>query len=922
MNNTINRYLAILCSPLASLDFFLEDYFEKIIQKKQGKSGIDKKLEQEVKETIIQYIQKRFQIYSYDEIYMYLEKCYLYSLRTLEYKNSFQLYLKCLQNIMKAMISQRDGKIVFKYWKSTQDKEFLGGFGDANKIFLFHSMNMHIPLDFIVMYYMVQNPENNIKSLDNYYGQIEIADQQLDIVLKSGVAENHLHKGVSVSFFEIWEAFMLPISVQHSREYEALNVGLGDGNRKDGEILFFLFVAAIVRVWIALEVRSDMQDRKKVAIWAISEEESEQHKNMEQLRRLISAFERGKPLEEWYREAWGSLDEKTAKHEMVTYCQELWETILLILPQQQEGTTIMQGIFEVSHDIHTSDENIFLFHAMKYIKEKEEYSTASGRESKVIRCMLQYLRIKNYIFGCVVQKKTIRGLDYFQKEYYSKDSKMNRFFGTVSRNPHNRKGQVVYWEQAMRKQFQNRDLKKIEFRASIDERDSQFRKNIKAFLEAYRNIIREDYCREEDGRIKVYRPFPRVGLIFHLLKQKDDTVPEKCFLDGLEDSEKKQFGILTEKYDEQIIRMRKIREEIPGLDRYIVGIDAASLENSTPVWVFANAYENARDSQIERVGYEQTGSQSLRFTFHAGEDFRHLLSGLRRIDEAITFLKFHAGDRIGHGIALGIMPERWKQYNPFVVLPRIEALENYVWAYYVLSDDSVDFPATLMAYIERRVYELAKEIYGKSQGISMQILVEGYLELFRKREKEEFEECAKAKDIGFCEAIRNGNCDEIIWNGEKIALARHCKKFLLEMERPIHYEVTSQDIQIIETVQLSLRRKLGSKGIVVEVNPSSNVAIGEVDKLTESQIYQLNYPGGENNVMVCINSDDPTVFHTNVSNELSYIYYGMLQNTISREVALEWIDKVRECGIKSSFIQIRETDQQMYEMLEKLLEYL
>jgi len=45
------------------------------------------------------------------------------------------------------------------------------------------------------------------------------------------------------------------------------------------------------------------------------------------------------------------------------------------------------------------------------------------------------------------------------------------------------------------------------------------------------------------------------------------------------------------------------------------------------------------------------------------------------------------------------------------------------------------------------------------------------------------------------------------------------------------------------------------------------------------------------------------IFNTNVSNELVYIYYGMLKQGIGREAALEWIEKLRKSGIETSFIR-------------------
>lgn len=919
MNDTMNRYLSILCYPFASMDFFLQDYFEEMIR---AEGDAERKyLEEKLKQDLIKSIQRISYVYSYDEIYMYLEKFYLYPFRTNRYSQAYRLYGNCFHSMMRSMISQRDGKIVFKYWESKRDKEFLGGFGDVNKIFLFHSMNMHIPLDFMIMLYMVQNPENDIWCLNHYYGQIEAADQQLAAVLKAGVAENHLHKGVSVSFLEIWEALMMPMSSIGVKGLEGLELKLSDGNVSEGEGLFFLLAAALVRVFIALQLKRYDWDRmcfREESIIEISTNVPEGD-----LEAVIRNFERGKNLKELYRSRWGAAEEQRAKHEVLAFYQKQWDILLSQLPKQPEGRTLMQEIFQVPSQVHTSDEHIFLFYGMKFLKEQQEKEQTGERQQRLIRYLLQYLRIKHYVFGCTVQKKTVRGLDYFQKEFYQKDSKMNRFYGSMAGGAGNGNSLTAYWELAMRKQFQNRDLKKIEFRASIDKTDGQFRKSVRAFLEAYRNVLREDYCRKrEDGSYEVIRPCPRVGLIYHLIKRKDEQIPEKCFLDGQEQKEKLQFGLLEETYAQEIMRMRKLRDEIKGLDRYIVGLDAASLENATPTWVFTGAYESARDSSLERIGYDGSQRQSLRFTFHAGEDFRHILSGLRRMDEAVTFLKFHAGDRIGHGTALGISPEKWGRYSPFVVMPRMEALENYIWAYYVLSQDLIHVPSTLLAYMERRIQELAQSIYGNSQSIPLQVLAEGYLNMFHRPVSLQSAPCRSAAKSGFCEAVRAGTCGEIIWNSDKLVFARHCRKFLLKMEEPIDYEVTQQDLQITKALQKALRQKLSRKGIVVEINPSSNLAIGEVDKITENQIYQLNVPDGEENVMVCINSDDPTVFHTNVSNEMAYIYYGMLYRAISREKALEWIDRVRECGLCSSFIQAEDTDQQALEMLEKIIESL
>ena len=145
-------------------------------------------------------------------------------------------------------------------------------------------------------------------------------------------------------------------------------------------------------------------------------------------------------------------------------------------------------------------------------------------------------------------------------------------------------------------------------------------------------------------------------------------------------------------------------------------------------------------------------------------------------------------------------------------------------------------------------------------------------------------------------------------------------------------EIKNYDIKMIEQIQKIVCRKVSTQAIVVETNPSSNVAIGEVESIFEHYIYNLNNrglnedSGIENSIIISINSDDPSVFNTNISNEFSYIFYSLQEKGYSREDILSWIDKIRQYGMDSSFIEnrytniseIRDLIKEVDEIIEKL----
>lgn len=104
---------------------------------------------------------------------------------------------------------------------------------------------------------------------------------------------------------------------------------------------------------------------------------------------------------------------------------------------------------------------------------------------------------------------------------------------------------------------------------------------------------------------------------------------------------KKQKGIRKDIKKDKSIIVRDMH--------YLSGIDTAGKDTAAEPEAFAESYHELREKGIRH------------FTYHAGEDFFHILDGLRIIYEAVTKLGLQPGDRIGHASAAGVSPQLWAQ---------------------------------------------------------------------------------------------------------------------------------------------------------------------------------------------------------------------------------------------------------------------
>jgi hypothetical protein len=105
--------------------------------------------------------------------------------------------------------------------------------------------------------------------------------------------------------------------------------------------------------------------------------------------------------------------------------------------------------------------------------------------------------------------------------------------------------------------------------------------------------------------------------------------------------------------------------------------------------------------------------------------------------------------------------------------------------------------------------------------------------------------------------------------------------------------------------QRQVRLDIGRLGIAIEVNPSSNLLIGHLGSLEDHPLWRLRPPrGGDKNsppVRICIGSDDPITFATNLANEYQLVFDAMTESGLSADECDAWIDNVRQTSLDSRF---------------------
>lgn len=855
---------------------------------------------------IYRILNSRASISNYDEINLLINK-YHKKTQYDEYKNNIYLYYyNLISKLAKSFISHRDGKIILKHWESSNE-EFLESYNGLNKIAMWNTLSREINIDLLVFQYMIDNGMDDHNYLQYYHSLVHIEDMQLERLLSKGVAETHMHIGAGINFEIKWHDLMN--TETKKEDFKILDISIGEGI-ENKDLKTYRYIAIIYRVILSKFILY----RKNYTLHSFIEEYEIEGINLSDiLYELLNENYYSQNIKELcinIKNIFNAHNNKTNINESDSYSSKM------------NKSDFLSSIIDINYDKKTTLENIFLFESLKYIKINGESDILFSQ------ILYKYILIKNIFFRASTQNNSIKGLDRFSKSFKRSTNLLD-------------KKDLMYL--SLHSQIKNRNLCKLEVRSSFpngkNEREikSNMKKYLKEFFNVYKYLIKE---LEDEG----LKNIPHIGVIYHFKKYRDTH--EKCWINHSIYSDETQLYYEKNRveYRHQLNALIDLRENIPYLSNYIIGIDAASIENNTDPWVFAPIFQSARDSK-SRIGNVDLNPNSkintMRFTFHVGEEFRHILSGLRKIDEVIEHLRLKSGDRIGHAIALGIDIEKWIKNNSIIVIPRIEHLENLLWVWHMLTNKRTNYHGDIN-YIERAIMNIAKEIYNDISGLDVYKLYDSYKGKFKnvnidtryanniiefednQKDLNEFCECENFHHNNvFCLNIKRIHREN--WNTEKISYSLHCINYLEKMNEPIEVCVKKEDLELLEFLQGEVRKKISKSGIVIETNPTSNRSIGELDNIFEHYISNLNSIDkfSEDNIMVSINTDDPCVFNTNINNEYAYIFYSLLNKGYDRNTCLEWIDKVRETAIENSFIGNRNVDISIIKKeLEDILKYL
>ncbi len=579
-------------------------------------------------------------------------------------------------------------------------------------------------------------------------------------------------------------------------------------------------------------------------------------------------------------------------------------------------------------------ERVFLFHIFKLFHQEVE-------DTILAAALHAYLLIQNLIWRALIQSRdTAKGFDRF-----------DRYHGLFLRQPekdrHFSRAREIYFHRLIQAQ-RTGGVRWIELRTTPFDGVQQEACRLEQTL---RRILEKDVADRERELKQVLSEFQdgglptawfavpgqqeyrlnrileeirantlQAGLIFHFIKQADPLKAREQ--DDIIPCRHSQLRCLVWKQAIDIRRVHRSRR----YGQYIVGLDAANSELKARPEVFAPAIrwlrevpclpaDAAYESLIRRFDPNEPNRYGL--TFHVGEDFRHLLSGLRAVDEALQFLNIGPGDRIGHGLALGLDYKTWcERVGGEIAMPRGEHLDDLVWLRERLSKEPGRFGRLLFA-IDDKIRHLAWELYSSL----IKALEYSQLDWQRHADWEllqlalvDWQHQYAAWAYRYRDPLHYGNLEELFatepasdnssYQSVAELLWRHYHFNPIVRTRyevPMRVLLADPDLErwheAITWVQDELLHEIRDKRIAIEINPTSNLCIAPLRDTKEHPVFRWHPPEETDAAIrpyILVGSDDPGVFGTELAFEYAALSRAAEERGATPREIEHWLRELRD----------------------------
>ena len=537
----------------------------------------------------------------------------------------------------------------------------------------------------------------------------------------------------------------------------------------------------------------------------------------------------------------------------------------------------------------SSPETRFVEASLRYMEESE-------RDGDFDRLFWQVIRIRCLLYRHLVQRPLTPGLQWFVR-FFSRIHPVRQSLPTAAS-----------MQAAIRQSGGGEGLRSLEVRVGTRENESECHELIQQVNNARSKPATLEigavfhFSRDRGGDWR--KGFPNAYGLDHSYPgvPRDKRLRTRQDVGNPSGFRFARFYLQKRRHAQALV---SVLRGFPCALRTLRGVDLCTDEAGVPIWVMAPLIRWVRESGQTAASTLRdqgvTGVPPLRITVHAGEDFVHLLTGLRRLDDAIQYLGLEEGDRIGHGIALGLDPVTWFERVGQVVQTKEERLFDLVWEWDCYANQGVDVGSERLPYLRSTIAQLALGMFGEPQTPEDLIHFVQGLHSEQELKAQGFPDKSKYQMSGAIRPEGNENnsqkrvrkylCDTQVW-GKGRAL------------ETITFSELGHEQEALRRLQGALRQKVGARGLTVEVNPSSNLMIADLGRLEEHPIWRLSpvHPVDDiPPVSVCIGSDDPLTFATTLPNEYQLLFDTIVLRGQSHEVALAWLDNARETGMRARF---------------------